>query len=223
MAVLVADEWRRRGLVSGVETLGGLLTCTWSGPPSSHGLFEGSPEILLVGIDVEDGWDRYAGLTVLAAVRPRERVRPHPPTTVGIAWDLSNPLIAVRAAEVRLDLLCSWREIADLAGLERVLLTPPLGWSPGERMDFEALRHLGVPPNACLTRALEHIQRAGLQPDFEGVEAASLTRRQRITLRRTLAEVSGIRAVEQGSAASNQPVFPSWQQLRSVMNSARGA
>jgi hypothetical protein len=219
VAVVVDDEWRRRGVVDGLRSLGGVLGCTWAGSPlRTEAIGLEQPEIVVLGIDVDQEWDQYAGLGALAALRAAGQLAKEA-HVVGVVTTLTNPLIAVRAAESGVNALCSWSELRDLPALERALLTPPLEWRPGERMAFSELRELGVSPTASLSAGLSYIRRHALEHAFEN---GAFTRRKRITLRRTLADLAGIRATASSSGAQNQPVIPSWQQIQFIFSLARG-
>ena len=220
VAVMVDDEWRRRGLVDGLCEVGGILEVVWSGPAEvSSTILDAAPELVLLGLDRPLGWDALAGFSSASALGERLATGP---VVVGLAPDLSNPLVAVRAVESGIHHLCSWDEITDLETLECALLAPPVTWAPGQRLDFDQLRQLGVPPTARLSAGLRYLMEEGFA-DVAGRGLQPFTRRRKITLRRRFAAVTGVRAVGPVSAAANQPVVPSWQQLCAIADLARGA
>lgn len=220
VAVMVDDEWRRRGLADGLDEVGGILDVAWSGPAEVTSTLVGAdPELVLLGLDRVDGWDGLAGFSSAATLTAR---LPAAPMVLGVAPDLSNPLVAVRAVESGIQHLCSWSEVVDLETLECALLAPPVSWAPAQRLDFDQLRRLGVPPRSRLSAGLRYLMDEGF-PSVAGPGFDPFTRRRKITLRQRFASITGVRAVGPVSAAANQPVVPSWQQLCAIVDLARGA
>jgi hypothetical protein len=141
---------------------------------------------------------------------------------VALTAATGNPLVAVRAGEAGADHLYPAGEVGDLVALAGVVTSPDPGRAPARMADLPALRSLGLSFASRLTAGLDMVEAAGLTPAFARGAGHGLTRRRAITMRRRLAEEIGVRPVGPVSAGAHQMSIPSWQQLRRLVNLARG-
>jgi hypothetical protein len=237
VAVVDDDEWRRRGLVDGVRELGDGLTVAGScdragsarlrptgagGPGRTGGPDAGPPGlVVLVAADTPaPAWDRLAGFRTAGDLRRRfgDAAR-----IVVLADDLRNPLLAVRAIEAGADHLYPRSEVHDLASLRAVLLAPDGERRPATLVAPGLLRAIGVTAMSRLSAGLDAIEQRELTGLFDDPPSLLLSRRRSITLRRTLATTMAVQATTPPSATRDPAVRPTWQQLRRVVDLARGA
>lgn len=221
VVVLDGDEWRRRGLADGLRELdavggvhapatGGLVGLPWA-----------QVRLVLVGLDVPaPAWDRFGGLCLARAAR---RLGGSGVAVVALTSSPANPLVPLRAVEARVDHLYPRQDVGDLAALARVVAAPDPARAPRGLVDPAALALLGVTVASRLSAGLELVEAAGLAPALAAGTGHGLTRRRAITLRRKLAIEIGVRPVRPMSAGAHPPTIPSWQQLRELIDLARGA
>jgi hypothetical protein len=213
------DEWRRRGVVDGNRDLGGVLRVSGARPRSeANALVATAPDVVVLAVDT-DGWDRFGGLRTAGRLRPL-----FGPDTcfVALVEDPGNPLLPVRAGEARINHLYPSAEVRDLVSLEGLLLAPRASRRPAHMADLSLLRRMGVQFQSRFSAGLELIEQRGLTALFDEHPVARLSRRRTITLRRELASTMAVRPVGPVTAALNQPVLPTWQQLRRLVDMARG-
>jgi hypothetical protein len=221
VAIVDDDEWRRRGRAAGTRELGGIIELAGGFRVEDCAVAaESSPSVVLVeAASGANGWDRFGGLAVAASIRAALGSEP---TIVLLTDSDMNPLLPVRAAEAGADYVYRHHEIGDLPSFERLLLAPSLDRVPGRVADLAFIRSLGISFASCPSAGLDLVKERGLTGLFDDPPAGRLSRRQTITLRRQLAAVIGVRPAGRPSAALNQPVLPSWLQLRRLVNLARG-
>lgn len=226
VAVVDDDEWRRRGLVDGVRELGDGLTvagsCDRAGSARLGGADAGAAGlVVLVAADTPGpAWDRLAGFRTAGDLRRRlgDAAR-----IVVLADDLRNPLLAVRAIEAAADHLYPRSEVHDLPSLRAVLLAPDGERRPAVLVAPGLLRAIGVTAMSRLSAGLDAIEQGGLTGLFDDPPSLLLSRRKSITLRGALATTMAVEATTPPSATRDPAVRPTWQQLRRVVDLARGA
>jgi hypothetical protein len=219
VVVLDRDEWRRRGLADGLRELGTVPGAHAPGPDGLADVPWARVGLVLVGVDEPaPAWDRFGGLGLARAARALG-----PPGIVTVAVTAAvNPLVALRAAEARVDHLYPRRDVGDLRALAELVAGPDPARSPRALADPAALRLLGLTFASRLTAGLELVEAAGLAPALAAGDGHGLSRRRAITLRRKLAAEIGVHPVRPVSAGAHQPSIPSWQQLRELIDLARG-
>jgi hypothetical protein len=218
------DEWCRRGLVDGVEELGGVLSTQAALDQKGALAFDDWAAIDVVLVEATGGsagWDRFAGLGVAEAIRKQS---PLPSTVVTLLVnDPCTDLLVLRAAEAGADFVYPHSAIADLEQLERLLLTPDLARTPGRTVDHQTLRRFGLSYSSRLNAALAFIQEHGLSSVFSDGGIQRLSRRQSITTRHRVSEIMRVRPVGPVTGTTVEPSMPSWRQLKEIVDLARGA
>jgi len=223
VVVVEDNEWRRRGLVDGLRQLGGALTAYAAMPLEEALGFNHWDQVDIVLVDAawrRDHWDRFFGLRVGDAIRA---CLPEPaPVTVLLVGHEANHLLVVRAAEAGFDFVYQRAGVRTIDDLERMVLAPDLGRSPGRIADFPALRQLGLSFSSRLNAGVAFVEENGLAGQLADGPTA-LSRRRSITVRQRIADLVGIRPTGPASAATVERTLPSWRQVQQIFDLARGA
>lgn len=214
-AVVVADEWLRRGLAHALhETRRELALVADHGGVLADGIPPDVDSYVVEAIGGDDEWDRVAGVEVVRTIR---EIAPET-VIVGLVPYQPPGLIARRMIEAGATHVVHRQGLGGVQGLTRLLADRS---STTSLRDLQA-RHLGVHDKTRLNAAFDFIREEELEGRFLA-ETPDLTRRQMITLRSKLSVVMALEPVTAGSSALIERTTPSWRQIREVLDLARGA
>lgn len=220
VAVVTDDEWRRRGLVDGLDELGGIIERPTGLPVHevAHTDWSQIDAALLIADTPCDPWDQFRALAAL----PFARLSGHPTLHLTvIADDLSNPLLPLRAAEAGADALLPSTSLKDLETLETAVLLPSTGNQPWRLSDHRRLADLGVSTGARPGACLQWIEDQGLTEAFRS-ERHGLSRRRAITIRSKVMELTGMHPVTALRGGDSVARVPSWSQIHRFVATSRG-
>ena len=220
MAIVDDDVWVRAGRAAALRA-----------SDATQVVFEGDHDLALqrpswddVDLLLVDAHDPDADFDPYAGVRVVDRVRrdhdPEQLRIVVLTGHSGNDLLRIRMAEAGADELYAHRQVRTvdelLAVVSGVVTTGPT-------MDAEARERAGLPRSA---RVNEAVAWAGEHLDAETVDPTTpqknlkVSRRRLITARRRIAGTVGL---AKPPAASHDRPLPTWHEIASLIDRARGA
>jgi CheY-like chemotaxis protein len=220
--VLVVDDdpWTRAGLVARLEHYPELLLeARTIDDALRRGADARQPDAIIVDVVSKgDAVDRFRGVRVIERICGA--MAQHPVLVVAVGPAQADELLSVRVAEAGGGPLHAWEDID-----EHVLRRAVASGRPQNLIrDLSEIRtRAGLAEKGEVNTFLAVLERNGEMPAFApGVtqRSSGLPRRRSMAIRRMAVDVAGLRPVAR--PPSVDAVSPSWREVRSFVNRARG-